>query len=170
MKIFVFLLFLSFVSFCYAKTVPFRSGEIYFAETSTFKPEITNWNNDLFGTDINSVSLWAAVTVKIHPGRKISIFDYNLEFNGVNYQCAAIRTNNRGYVYTKDAISAEKDTFYTLLFMLNGATVKKDQKASLVSPFPASKNDIPERFNIKDHGDLPPCPYDYIIVYKEGQF
>ena len=54
--------------------------------------------------------------------------------------------------------------------MLNGATVKKDQKASLVSPFPASKNDIPERFNIKDHGDLPPCPYDYTIVYKEGQF
>lgn len=165
MKFFMFLMFSVIAVILNAKTIPFRSGEIYFAETSTYKPEIKNWNSDLFGTD--SASLYAGVSVKIHPGRKISIFDYVLEFKGTRYACVAIRTNNDAFVYTKDAITAKKDAIYTMLFFLDGAVVSKDQTATLISPI-APQNKENARFPIKNRPSGPPCPY--FLIDKEGNF
>lgn len=165
MKFFMFLMFSFIAVMLNAKTVPFRSGEIYFAETSPYKPEIKNWHTDLFGTD--SASLYAGVSAKIHQGRKISIFDYVLELNGNRYACVAIRTDNGEFIYTKDAITAKKDAIYTMLFFLDGATLKKDQMATLISPIdPQNKDNA--RFTIKNRPSGPPCPY--FLIAKEGNF
>jgi hypothetical protein len=164
MKFFMLFIFSAVMLTVCGKTVPFRSGEIYFAETSPYKPEIKNWHSDLFGMD--EASLYAGVSIKIHPGRKISIFDYYLELNGHRYSCVAIRKNNDDFVYTKDVITAEKDTIYTLLFFLPEAKIVKNQTASLFSSA-AGTQDI-NRFPIPNRSSGPPCPY--FIIDKRGNF
>lgn len=165
MKFFMFFMFSVIAVVLNAKTIPFRSGEIYMAETSPYKPEIKNWNADLF--DMDSASLYAGVSVKLHPGRKISIFDYVLEFKGNRYNCVAIRTGNGEFVYTKDAITVTKDTIYTLLFFLPGESPVKGQQATLISPIPPEKFGI-ERFRITNRPSGPPCPY--LLIDKKGNF
>ena len=165
MKFFIFLIFSVLLLNLSAKTIPFRSGDIYMAETSFYKPdEIENWDQNPF--IIDETSPWAGVAVKIHPKRKISIFDYVLEVNGNRYQCVAIRKNNDKFVYTRKEISAEKDAVYTMLFFLSGASLNKNQTASLISPA-AGKQNI-TRFPITNRPSGPPCPY--FIIEKQGNF
>ena len=164
MKFFMFLIFSALMLTACGKTIPFRSGEIYFAETSPYKPEIKNFDAEFAGAE--EASLYAGVSVKLHPKRKISIFDYVLELNGNRYSCVAIRKNNDDFVHTKDAVAVEKDAIYTLFFFLPDVKTSKNQSASLFSPAGGTQ-DI-NRFPIGHRPSGPPCPY--FLIEKGGNF
>ena len=65
-----------------AETVPFRGGDVLAAEISTVKPAIRNDDTVSYKNDYNR-KVYAAVTVRMTPGRKLSIHDYLLEAFGV---------------------------------------------------------------------------------------
>ena len=138
MRFFIFfVIFASALTLC-GKTVPFRSGEILAAEYSSSKPAISNWNKHLF--TVNSASNYAAVAVKLHAKRKISIYDYALFVNGRTHTCVAIRTNGGQCTYTQNALSGDKGEIFTLLFFVN-ESITPSGSAALVSLLPPRKNE-----------------------------
>lgn len=132
--------------------VDFRSGKILAAEVGTAKPTVNNWNKHLFDFDVNNVKAYAAVAVKLHPKRQISIYDYSLEVNGIKHPCVAIRTNSGTFEYTQKSLSGAKGDIYTLLFFLSNIAVPSDKSsASLVS-------------------NLPPEPYSTAVIKLTRQY
>ncbi len=79
----------------------FRSGTIIAAEISAAEIKIRNLDPVAFPA-LPEKRLCAVLSVKLAPGRKISIFDYSLESSGATYPCVAINTGRR-------FISSEKD-------------------------------------------------------------
>ena len=163
MKFFFLLFAFAALLTVHAKTIPFRSGEILGAEYSSQKPAISNWNTHLFG--INSASNYVAVAVKLHPKRKISIYDYALFFNGRNYSCVAIRTNGGNFVYTQNAIAGDKGEIFTLLFFVT-ESINSDVSAALISLLPPQKYK-PAYFKLSEaHGSL----LAFSTIKKGGNF
>ena len=162
--------FIMFLCFCMAvvlngATVRFRSGDVLAAEISSAKPAVSNWNVNLFG--MNSASSYAAVAVRIHPKRKISIYDYALAVNGVNHACVAIRVNNGAFEYTQKALSAEKGEIFTLLFFLKDIAFSDVKNVSLVNLMPPTINEVvPLKVTNRYSGTL--CPFN--SIKKTGNF
>lgn len=69
----------------------FRSGTITAAEITATPVKISNLDPDAFPA-LPDKRLFAVLSVKLHPGRKITIFDYSLESNGATYPCVAVNT------------------------------------------------------------------------------
>ena len=133
-SIIVFLLTVTVVCVT-AKTIPFRSGEILAAEFSRTRPAITDWSKHLFSPD--TANYYAAVTVKIAAGRKISIYDYALAVKGVNFPCVAIRVAGGKFEYTQKALSSNKNDVYTLLFFIRDTALNGNmEQADLISLLP----------------------------------
>ena len=166
MKFIVIFFSLCLLTMLNGGTVPFRSGEILAAEISRAKPSINNWNVNLFG--MNSASSYAAVAVRIHPKRKISIYDYALAVNGVNHACVAIRTDGGTFEYTQKALSAEKGEIFTLLFFLKDVNVSDVRgSVSLVSLIPPTVNElVPLKITNRNGSTL--CPFN--AIRKDGNF
>ena len=163
--------FIMFLCFCMAvvlngANVRFRSGDVLAAEISSAKPAVSNWNVNLFG--MNSASSYAAVAVRIHPKRKISIYDYALAVNGVNHACVAIRTDGGTFEYTQKALSAEKGEIFTLLFFLKDVNVSDVRgSVSLVSLIPPTVNElVPLKITNRNGSTL--CPFN--AIRKDGNF
>ena len=165
MKFFIMFFCFCMAAFLNGATVSFRSGHVLAAEVSSAKPSVSNWNVNLFG--INSALSYAAVAVRIHPKRKISIYDYSLAVNGVNHACVAIRGNNGAFEYTQKALSAEKGEIFTLLFFLKDISVSDVKNASIVTLMPPTTNEVvPLKVTNRYSGTL--CPFN--SIKKTGNF
>ena len=163
MKLFILLLLsLSSIS-TFAAVKTFRSGDILAAGITSTRPDIKNWNKHLFEPHPNTS--YAAVAVRIHPKRKISIYDYSLALHGRNYPCVAIRTNDGKFEYTQKAFSSDKQQIYTLLFFLTD-TAAADIQASLISNSPPNAVSS-ALFDITYDGDEL-CPFN--MIKKDGNF
>lgn len=163
MKFFaIFIVFASVLTLS-AKTVPFRSGEILAAEYSSSKPTVINWNKHLFVN--NSASNYVAVAVRMHPKRKISIYDYAFFVNGRNYSCVAIRTNGGNFTYIQNALGGSKDEIFTLLFFVN-ESVSSENTVALISQLPPRKYDPAEFKMTEADGVLLP----FKSIKKDGNF
>ena len=134
----------AFIGFCagmslWAAPFLFRGGELLTAELSTAEPQIEAFDAALF-PDLPERKIFAAVTLALPPGRKISIFDYKLVAFGREYPCVALRGNDalwRTTPETKDWRRA------SLLFILNRGTVGLDRetKITLQCVAPATNED-----------------------------
>ncbi len=120
-----------------AETVPFRGGDVLAAEISTVKPAIRNDDTVSYKNDYNR-KVYAAVTVRMTPGRKLSIHDYSLEAFGVSYPCIAVKAGSREYDLTSDEIADPSKEKCTMLFLLDGSQfgIDKSEKLDIQCNFP----------------------------------
>ena len=99
----------------HAETVVFRGGEVLAAELSSRKPSVAN----LPAAETAQTTAYALVTVRLQPGRTISIEDYSLSALGGMYRCVAVREENGPFDAAKwhwDTASPKKK--YGMLFAL----------------------------------------------------
>lgn len=118
----------TFVLFCAvaasAETVRFRSGEILAAELSKEKPGGVRNADKLDLSELPERRVYAALTVALDPGRKISIYDYSLKAFGVVSRCIALRSGGNpidGSLY--EAGGSDRENRCTLYFVLNAREV-----------------------------------------------
>lgn len=115
-----------------AATLPFRSGEILAAELSTVKPRIANEDPLAFPVPFDQ-KIYAAIVVKINPGRGISIHDYSLSAFGRTYPCIALRAGNDSFNAENWLVKrVDPNTKYTLLFVLDASRVGREQNDTLI--------------------------------------
>lgn len=110
-KVLFFLMFSAMILSAAEGTLPFRYGNILSAESSSRKPSIaSSKRKDISG------GIWVEIIIKLHPGRTIGSFDYELESNGVKYPCRAIARNQEAYNEDSWEISdySENDKFRIL--------------------------------------------------------
>ena len=106
-----------------AETCRFRGGEVLAAQLSSKKPAIVNEDPLAFPTEFEK-KIYAAVVVRLMPGRALSVFDYSLEAFGLSYPCIAIRAG--GGVYDGKLLefaSTRPEEKYSLLFELDGSRI-----------------------------------------------
>lgn len=120
------------VSFAYAaEAVYFRSGAVLCAETSTLKP--AGYKRLALGK-VPEDPVYAAVTVKLDEGRKVSIFDYSLKVGSTEYPCAAVRDNSADrFALT---VSGGKKRRCTLFFELDSSEAESGSRHTLVCNAP----------------------------------
>lgn len=102
-----------------AETLRFRSGEILCAELSKTMPFIMNRSEaDLTG--LPEKLIYAALTVSLDPGRRISIYDYSLKVSGTKYRCIALRSGDNTIDGAKyECSGGGRNARCTLFFALN---------------------------------------------------
>ncbi|MCQ2378963.1 MAG: hypothetical protein MJ016_07150 [Victivallaceae bacterium] len=110
-----------------ASPLLFRGGEVLRAELSTAEPAIASFDAALF-PDLPERKIYAALTLALPAGRKISIFDYRLVVFGRAYDCVAIRNGDSPWKMTPDALDCRKAS---LLFILNRGTVGLDRETKI---------------------------------------
>ena len=118
-----------------AETVRFRSGEILCAEISKEKPEGVQNSAKLDLANLPERRVYAALTVALDPGRKISIYDYSLKVFGVANRCIALRSGSGPIDGSRyEAGGSDRENRCTLYFVLNAREVgiAKFEKLSLV--------------------------------------
>lgn len=165
MKIFVLSIMTLAAFTLTAGTVKFRSGEILSAEIGTARPAIRNWNKHLF--EHLNPSAYAAVAVKVDPKRKISIYDYALELNGVKHTCVAVRTDNGGFEFNQNALSGDKNKIYTLLFFITNVSANSNMTAYFVSVLPPDTHKS-ATVKLTYRGSSQLCPFN--SIKKDGNF
>ncbi len=113
-----------------AETQRFRSGEILGAELSEELPSMRNRASVDF-SNLPEKRIYAALTVSLDPGRKISIYDYSLQAFGVRYRCLALRSGS-SYIDGEEYVSGGGDgSRCTLYFALNAREVGLGQRERL---------------------------------------
>ena len=110
-----------------AGTIFFRGGEVYSAELTSRKVNISNFDEAMF-PQLADGRIYAAVTMKIPAGRRIGITDYRLIHFGHEYPCVAIRVGNSSFRSGVWEEEVAPDKFYTLLFVLDKAFVGLDDQ------------------------------------------
>ena len=106
-----------------ADTIPFRSGTVLAAEISTGKPAFDNFSEAKFLKNYQNPA-YAAVVIKLHPERKLSVCDYTLETMGISFDCVAIRSNDGNFDMDTAVKNADPYTKYTLLFLMDSQWAK----------------------------------------------
>ena len=107
-----------------AETVRFRSGEILCAEISKEKPEGVQNSAKLDLADLPERRVYAALTVALDPGRKISIYDYSLKAFGVVSRCIALRNGGNSIDGARfETVGSGRGNRCTLYFVLNAREV-----------------------------------------------
>lgn len=114
-----------------AEALYFRSGVILCAETSQIKPYGFKHLSD---AEAPKDPFYAAITVKLDEGRKISIFDYSLRIGKRLYVCSAVRDNAADSV--EIACDGGEKRRCTLFFEIDAAAVKKGGTARLICNAP----------------------------------
>lgn len=79
-----------------ANSIPFRGGEILAAEFSAASPQIENFDRHDFDLPFDNLC-FALVTVRLTPGRNLSVYDYSLSLFGRSYPCVAVRTGDGSF-------------------------------------------------------------------------
>ena len=139
-----------------ADTIRFRSGTVLAAEFSTKQPAFDNFAQERILKDF-PVRVYAAVTVKLDPERKLSIHDYKLAGSGLVFDCIAIRTDDGNFDMTPVVEGANHYQKYTLLFLLDAQWAKPgmvDQFALRSAAGPANRADTPLIFVHKNNQDF----------------
>ena len=152
MKKWLFLSFCAAVGFAAprlaAETLRFRSGEILAAELSTSLPYIMNRSSaDL--ADLPEQRVYAALTVSLDPGRKISIYDYSLKVSGTKYRCVALQNGNNTIDGAKfECSGGGRNARCTLFFVLNASEVGTgaSDRLRLVCNVPPTAGELPVLF------------------------
>ncbi len=125
-----------------AETVRFRSGEILCAELSKEKPEGVRNADKLDLSELPDRRIYAALTVALDPGRKISIYDYSLKAFGVKSRCIALRNGNNSIDGSRyETGGSDRENRCTLYFVLNAREVGigSSEKLTLVCNVPPSQ-------------------------------
>ena len=136
----------TFVLFCTvaasAETVRFRSGEILAAELSREKPEGVHNADKLDLSELPDRRIYAALTVALDPGRKISIYDYSLKAFGIVSRCIALRNGNNSIDGSRyETGGSDRENRCTLYFVLNAREVGigSSEKLTLVCNVPPTQ-------------------------------
>ena len=136
----------TFVLFCAvaasAETVRFRSGEILAAELSREKPEGVHNADKLDLSELPDRRIYAALTVALDPGRKISIYDYSLKAFGIVSRCIALRNGNNSIDGSRyETGGSDRENRCTLYFVLNAREVGigSSEKLTLVCNVPPTQ-------------------------------
>ncbi len=131
-----------------AETLRFRSGEILAAELSPTLPYIMNRSAaDL--ADLPEQRIYAALTVSLDPGRKISIYDYSLKVSGTKYRCIALQNGNNTIDGAKfECSGGGRNARCTLFFALNASEVGTgaNDRLRLVCNVPPNSGELPVLF------------------------
>ena len=107
-----------------AETLRFRSGEILCAELSKEKPEGVRNADKLDLSELPERRIYAALTVALDPGRKISIYDYSLKAFGVVSRCIALRNGSNSIDGSRyETGGSDRKNRCTLYFVLNAREV-----------------------------------------------
>lgn len=107
-----------------AETLRFRSGEILCAELSKEKPEGVRNADKLDLSELPERRIYAALTVALDPGRKISIYDYSLKAFGVVSRCIALRNGSNSIDGSRyETGGSDRENRCTLYFVLNAREV-----------------------------------------------
>ncbi len=175
MKKYFYFLLLTFAVFSavQAETVPFRGGEVLAAQLSTRKPHIAGEDPQEFPVSFEK-KIYAAVVVKLMPGRALSIFDYSLKAFGLPYECIAIRAGNGTYNAAVPTFqttnSAEK---YTMLFQLDGSVIgfTSQEKLELKANYADGANSAVTLFfeNLGGRDFTPPAAIPATGIMKAGK-
>ena len=119
-----------------ARTVRFRSGEILAAEFAKEPPEDVRNRDELDLSGLPDRRVYAALTVSLTSGRKISIYDYSLKVFGVANRCIALRSGSGPIDGSRyEAGGSDRENRCTLYFVLNAREVGigSSEKLMLVS-------------------------------------
>ena len=142
-----------------AETVRFRSGEILCAELSREKPEGVHNADKLDLSELPDRRIYAALTVALDPGRKISIYDYSLKAFGIVSRCIALRNGNNSIDGSRyETGGSDRENRCTLYFVLNAREVGigSREKLTLVCNVPPA-SEVPVVFvNRGDKAFTPP--------------
>ena len=107
-----------------ADTLRFRSGEILCAELSKEKPEGVRNADKLDLSEAPDRRIYAALTIALDPGRKISIYDYSLKAFGVTARCIALRNGSNSIDGSRyETGGSDRENRCTLYFVLNAREV-----------------------------------------------
>ena len=107
-----------------ADTVRFRSGEILCAELSKAKPEGIRNTDKLDLSEVPDRRIYAALTIALDSGRKISIYDYSLKAFGVTARCIALRNGDNSIDGARyETGGSDRENRCTLYFVLNAREV-----------------------------------------------
>ena len=156
MKHFLLLLFAVAGLSVVADTIRFRSGSILAAELSLKQPFIEDFSPEKIAKDYPARA-FAAVTVKLHPERKLSIYDYKLVCLGLPFDCIAIRTDDGNFDMTPMVEGANQYRKYTLLFLLDAQWAKPNMTDKFVLKSvggPANRAETPLNFVHKNNQDF----------------
>ena len=121
-----------------AATLAFRGGEILAAQLSTARPSISGEDPFAYPNDLDR-KIYAALTVRMTPGRALSVYDYSLEAFGRPSPCVAIRAGSGSFQAGKwEYANPDAQSNYTLLFVLDGRQVglQKVENLTLKANFP----------------------------------
>ena len=112
-----------------ADTLPFRSGIIFAAETSTKKQNIVNFNEQNYPDLPVGSRIYAAVTLTVFSNRILSPLDYSLDAFGKKYPCVAVRTGDAPWQADPKGIEfPAKNQKYSMLFILDGSLLGFNQE------------------------------------------
>ena len=140
-----------------AGTVRFRSGEILYAELSRVKPGDIRNRDKLDLSELPEQKIYAALTVSLDSGRKISIYDYSLRAFGVAARCIALRNGDNSIDGSRFEIDGNRCTLY---FVLNAREVgignRADEKLTLVCNVPPEQELTLTFVNRGDQAFTPP--------------
>ena len=117
-----------------AGQIRFRSGVILGAELTTRNIPVAKADKNAF-PEPPEKRIYAVLTVKLDPMRKISIFDYSLEAYGIPVPCVAINESGKFVYHTEEVMSTNT---LQLLFILDGRQVglQKNETLKLKSNLP----------------------------------
>lgn len=150
-------LLLFFAAAAWADTVRFRSGEILYAELSQVKPENVRNRDKLDLSELPEQKIYAALTVSLDPGRKISIYDYSLRAFGTVARCIALRNGDNSIDGARHETDGSRCTLY---FVLNAREVgigkRKSEKLTLVCNVPPAQELTVTFVNHGDKAFVPP--------------
>ena len=127
-----------------AETQRFRSGELLCAELSESLPFIRN----RAAADLSNLpdrKIYAALTVSLDAGRKISIYDYSLKAFGVSYRCIALRNGDNSIDGARfESSGSGAKARCTLYFVLNAREVglSRAERLRLVCNVPPVSEEI----------------------------
>lgn len=122
----------------------FRSGELLCAELADSLPFIRNRAAADF-SDLPDKKIYAALTLTLDAGRKISIYDYSLKAFGVSYRCVALRNGDNSVDGSRfESPTSGGKSRCTLYFVLNAREVGlgETEKIELVCNVPPASKQI----------------------------
>ena len=128
-----------------AGTVRFRSGEILYAELSRVKPADIRNRDKLDLSELPEQKIYAALTVSLDSGRKISIYDYSLRAFGVAARCIALRNGDNSIDGSRFEIDGNRCTLYFVLNAREVGTGGSDRLRLVCNAIPDS-SEIPVVF------------------------
>ena len=104
-----------------------RSGMVLAAELTRVDLKVANLSQHGF-PEFPAERIYAVVTIKLDEIRNISIFDYKLNLNGVDYSCVALWRGNR-FEYTVDTVKSP--AVQQLLFIVDNKVVTSSDQLTI---------------------------------------